>query len=115
ASRLILIVFQVTDAAWGNGIAVLLNASSQTERSKLLVVAARGHQHIFVLEETWPAVAHYRPTYINAVPTILSRLLEGPEPRRRRLNARRCALLAPELRVCPSRCSGDSRSAWKFQ
>jgi acyl-CoA synthetase (AMP-forming)/AMP-acid ligase II len=34
----------------------------------------------FVLEEFWPAVAHYRPTYFTAVPTILSRLLEGPEP-----------------------------------
>lgn len=34
----------------------------------------------FVLEEFWPAVARYRPTYFTAVPTILSRLLEGPEP-----------------------------------
>jgi len=34
----------------------------------------------FVLEEFWPAVARYRPTYFTAVPTILGRLLEGPEP-----------------------------------
>jgi long-chain acyl-CoA synthetase len=34
----------------------------------------------FVLEEFWPCVAHYRPTYFTAVPTILSRLLEGPAP-----------------------------------
>jgi long-chain acyl-CoA synthetase len=34
----------------------------------------------FVLEEFWPAVAHYQPTYFTAVPTILTRLLEGPEP-----------------------------------
>ena len=34
----------------------------------------------FVLEEFWPAVARYRPTFFTAVPTILSRLLEGPEP-----------------------------------
>jgi long-chain acyl-CoA synthetase len=34
----------------------------------------------FVLEEFWPAVIKYRPTYFTAVPTILSRLLEGPEP-----------------------------------
>ena len=34
----------------------------------------------FVLEEFWPAVAQYRPTYLTAVPTILSRLLDGPEP-----------------------------------
>jgi acyl-CoA synthetase (AMP-forming)/AMP-acid ligase II len=34
----------------------------------------------FVLEEFWPAVIHYRPTYFTAVPTILTRLLEGPEP-----------------------------------
>lgn len=34
----------------------------------------------FVLEEFWPAVAQYRPTYFTAVPTILSRLLEGSEP-----------------------------------
>jgi acyl-CoA synthetase (AMP-forming)/AMP-acid ligase II len=33
----------------------------------------------FVLEEFWPAVARYRPTYFTVVPTILSRLLEGPE------------------------------------
>jgi long-chain acyl-CoA synthetase len=34
----------------------------------------------FVLEEFWPAVAQFRPTYFTAVPTILSRLLEGPVP-----------------------------------
>jgi acyl-CoA synthetase (AMP-forming)/AMP-acid ligase II len=34
----------------------------------------------FVLDEFWPAVVRYRPTYFTAVPTILSRLLEGPEP-----------------------------------
>jgi len=34
----------------------------------------------FVLEEFWPAVAQYRPTYFTAVPTILSRLLEASEP-----------------------------------
>lgn len=34
----------------------------------------------FVLEEFWPSVARYRPTYFTAVPTILGRLLEGPEP-----------------------------------
>jgi acyl-CoA synthetase (AMP-forming)/AMP-acid ligase II len=34
----------------------------------------------FVLEEFWPSVVRYRPTYFTAVPTILGRLLEGPEP-----------------------------------
>jgi long-chain acyl-CoA synthetase len=34
----------------------------------------------FVLEEFWSAVAQYRPTYFTAVPTILSWLIEGPEP-----------------------------------
>jgi acyl-CoA synthetase (AMP-forming)/AMP-acid ligase II len=34
----------------------------------------------FVLEEFWPCVARYRPTYFTAVPTILSRLLEGSAP-----------------------------------
>jgi long-chain acyl-CoA synthetase len=34
----------------------------------------------FVLEEFWPCVARYRPIYFTAVPTILSRLLEGPAP-----------------------------------
>jgi len=34
----------------------------------------------FVLEELWPIVARYRPTYFTAVPTILGRLLEGPAP-----------------------------------
>jgi acyl-CoA synthetase (AMP-forming)/AMP-acid ligase II len=34
----------------------------------------------FMSEEFWPMVAHYRPTYFTAVPTILSRLLEEPEP-----------------------------------
>src|SRR5262245_24311436 len=34
----------------------------------------------FVLEDFWPCVARYRPTYFTAVPTILSRLLEGPAP-----------------------------------
>ena len=34
----------------------------------------------FVLEEFWPDVVRYRPTYFTAVPTILSRLLDGPDP-----------------------------------
>jgi len=34
----------------------------------------------FVLEEFWPAVARYRPSYVTAVPTILGRLLEAPDP-----------------------------------
>ena len=34
----------------------------------------------FALEEFWPCVVQYRPTYFTAVPTILSRLLEGPQP-----------------------------------
>jgi acyl-CoA synthetase (AMP-forming)/AMP-acid ligase II len=34
----------------------------------------------FVLDEFWPDVARYRPTYFTAVPTILARLLEGPAP-----------------------------------
>jgi acyl-CoA synthetase (AMP-forming)/AMP-acid ligase II len=34
----------------------------------------------FVLDEFWPAIVEYRPTYFTAVPTILSRLLDGPEP-----------------------------------
>jgi long-chain acyl-CoA synthetase len=34
----------------------------------------------FVLEEFWPAVVRYQPTYFTAVPTILARLLDGPEP-----------------------------------
>ena len=34
----------------------------------------------FLLEEFWPDVLRYRPTYFTAVPTILSRLLDGPDP-----------------------------------
>jgi acyl-CoA synthetase (AMP-forming)/AMP-acid ligase II len=34
----------------------------------------------FVLEEFWPNVVRYQPTYFTAVPTILSRLLDGPDP-----------------------------------
>ena len=34
----------------------------------------------FVLDDVWPSVARYRPTYFTAVPTMLNRLLEGPEP-----------------------------------
>jgi len=34
----------------------------------------------FVLEQFWPDVLRYRPTYFTAVPTILSRLLDGPDP-----------------------------------
>ena len=33
----------------------------------------------FVLDEFWSDVARYRPTYFTAVPTIMTRLLEGPE------------------------------------
>jgi len=33
----------------------------------------------FVGDEFWSEVARYRPTYFTAVPTIMSRLLEGPE------------------------------------
>jgi len=33
----------------------------------------------FVRDEFWREVARYRPTYFTAVPTIMSRLLEGPE------------------------------------
>src|SRR5262245_66604958 len=34
----------------------------------------------FVIEEFWSCVARYRPTCFTAVPTILSRLLDGPPP-----------------------------------
>ena len=33
----------------------------------------------FVRDEFWSEVARYRPTYFTAVPTIMSRLLDGPE------------------------------------
>ena len=34
----------------------------------------------FLLEDFWPSVRDYRPTYFTAVPTMLSRLLNGPSP-----------------------------------
>ena len=46
----------------------------------LLAEASIALRPRFVLEEFWPCVARYRPTYFTAVPTILSRLLEGPRP-----------------------------------
>ena len=32
----------------------------------------------FVLDDFWPSVARYRPTYFTAVPTLLRRLLDAP-------------------------------------
>ena len=34
----------------------------------------------FTLEDLWPSVGRYRPTYFTAVPTVLSRLLDAPDP-----------------------------------
>lgn len=34
----------------------------------------------FIPEEVWPSVVRYKPTYFTAVPTMLHRLLDGPDP-----------------------------------
>lgn len=62
----------------------------------------------FVLEEFWPTVVQYRPTYFTAVPTILSRFPQRP-------NVRRCGLSVLEPHRCRSSCSVDSKSVSDYQ